>query len=72
MSLKEEVLQDIVALAKHNQITLDEIKNALEASPILASKPASSVLSKLLAYIGGIFVFAGICRYLRVYRHVLG
>ena len=57
---KEEALQDIVSLAKHNQITLDEIKHAMESAPALASKPSSSVLSKLLGYIGGIFVFAGI------------
>ena len=57
---KEEALKDIVALAKHNQISLEEIKHALETSPLLASKPSSSVLSKLLGYIGGIFVFAGI------------
>ena len=67
MSHKEEALQDIVSLAKHNQITLDEIKNALEAAPMLASKPASSVLSKLLAYIGGIFVFAGIGVFIGMY-----
>lgn len=60
MSQKEDALQDIISLAKRNNIGFDEIKHALEAAPILASKPSSSVLSKLFAYIGGIFVFAGI------------
>ena len=60
MSNKEDALQDIALLAKHNNISLDEIKHALEAMSTLASKPSSSVLSKLLGYIGGIFVFAGI------------
>ncbi len=60
MSNKEDALQDIALLAKHNNISLDEIKHALEAMSTLVSKPSSSVLSKLLGYIGGIFVFAGI------------
>lgn len=67
MSHKEDVLQDIVSLAKHNDITLDEIEHALETAPILASKPSSSVLSKLFGYIGGIFVFAGIGVFISMY-----
>ncbi len=35
MSNKEEALQDIVSIAKHNNITLDEIGHALETSPLL-------------------------------------
>jgi hypothetical protein len=46
MSLKEDALHDIVLMAKHNNINLDDIKHALEASPILASKPSPGVLSK--------------------------
>ncbi len=67
MSLKEDALQDIISLAKHNNITLDEIKHALEIVPILAYKPSSSVLSKLFGYIGGIFVFAGIGVFISMY-----
>ena len=60
MSQKEEALQDIISLAKHNNISVDEIRHAIESLPALASKPSASVLSKLFGYIGGIFVFAGI------------
>jgi hypothetical protein len=67
MSLKEDALQDIILLAKHNNITFDEIKRALETAPVLASKPPASVLSKLFAYIGGIFVFAGIGVFISMY-----
>ena len=67
MSTKQEVLQDIVALIKHNNINIDEIKDALQTAPILASKPSSSVLSKLFGYIGGIFVFAGIGVFISMY-----
>ena len=67
MSTKEDALHDIVSLSKHNNISLDEIKHALEASSALASKPSSSVLSKLFGYIGGIFVFAGIGVFISMY-----
>ena len=67
MSDKQEALQDIVALVKHNQISLDEIKHAIEAAPALPLKPSSSILSKLLGYIGGIFVFAGIGVFISMY-----
>ncbi len=67
MSTKEDALHDIVSLAKHNNITLDEIKQAIEAAPALASKPSASVLSKLFGYIGGIFVFAGIGVFISMY-----
>ena len=67
MSTKEDALHDIISLAKHNNISLDEIKNAIEAAPVLASKPSSSVLSKLFGYIGGIFVFAGIGVFMSMY-----
>jgi hypothetical protein len=67
MSQKEEALQDIVSLAKHHKITLDEIASALAAAPVLAAKPSSGVLSKLLGYIGSIFVFAGIGVFISMY-----
>jgi len=71
MSLKEDSLQDIVLLAMHNNITLEEISEALADSvKSVASqsiKPSSSVLSKLFGYIGGIFVFAGIGVFISMY-----
>jgi hypothetical protein len=67
MSLKEDALHDIVSLAKHNNISLDEIKHALDAATELASKPSPGVLSKLFGYIGGIFVFAGIGVFINMY-----
>ena len=69
---KQEVLQDIVALVKFNQISLDEIKHALAASSALTSKPSPSVVSKLFGYIGGIFVFAGIGVFISMYWEDFG
>jgi hypothetical protein len=67
MSAKQDALLEIVALAKHHQISLTDIQQALESAPALASKPSTSVLSKLLAYVGGIFVFAGIGVFIGMY-----
>jgi len=67
MSLKDDALQDIVALAQHNQITLAEIAQALEASSALPNAAPASVLSKLFGYVGGIFVFAGIGVFISMY-----
>ena len=69
---KKDALQDIISLVKHNGITLDEIKHALETAPILAHRPSSSVLSKLFAYIGGIFVFAGIGVFISMFWNDFG
>ena len=64
MSAKDDALKEIVTLVKRHHLSLAEIKNALESIPVLGSgpdsKPSSSTLSKLLIYLGGIFVFAGI------------
>lgn len=67
MSLKEDALQEIVVLARHHQISPDEISQALQASSHAADKPPASVLSKLFGYIGGIFVFAGVAVFISMY-----
>ncbi len=65
---KEDALQDIVALARHNQITAEEIARALSMPQSEQTKQQSSgVLSKLFSYIGGIFVFAGIGVFISMY-----
>jgi len=67
MSLKDDALQDIVALAQHNRITLAEIAQALDASSVQPNAAPASVLSKLFGYVGGIFVFAGIGVFISMY-----
>lgn len=60
MSHKDDALQEIILLARHNNISLDEINKALADTEVLAAKESSSVLTKLFGYLGGIFVVAGI------------
>jgi hypothetical protein len=67
MASKEDALHEIIALAKHNKITILEIENALKESPTSKASNSSNILSKLLGYIGGIFVFAGICVFIGMY-----
>ena len=67
MSLKADVLQDIVALMQHNKITLAEVSRALDDASMQMSAAPASVLSKLFGYIGGIFVFAGIGVFISMY-----
>lgn len=67
MSLKDDVLQDIVALMQHNKITLAEVSRALDDASMQMSAAPASVLSKLFGYIGGIFVFAGIGVFISMY-----
>lgn len=68
MSQKEEALQDIVSLARLHHITMAEIAQALDTPQVEQVRQQSSgVLSKLFGYIGGIFVFAGICVFISMY-----
>jgi len=67
MSLKEDALQDIVSLARHHQLTLEEITQALNASESGREKQSAGILSKLFGYVGGIFVFAGIGVFISMY-----
>lgn len=67
MSLKEDALQDIVSLARHHQLTLEEIAQALNASESGREKQSAGILSKLFGYVGGIFVFAGIGVFISMY-----
>ncbi|MFW5432624.1 MAG: DUF2157 domain-containing protein [Methylophilaceae bacterium] len=67
MANKDEALQDVISMVKHHGISLDEIKHALESNSNTAKKPSASVLSKLFAYIGGVFVFAGIGVFISMY-----
>lgn len=72
MSDKEDALQEITSIAKRHGISLAEITQALTDAPAQAVKQSSGILSKLFGYIGGIFVFAGICVFVSMYWDTLG
>lgn len=64
---KETALRDMMQLAKHHQISLDEISHAFANANAQANKTSPSVLSQLFGFIGGIFVFAGIGVFISMY-----
>lgn len=64
---KEDALLDIVALAERHHISIDEISDAFNNPSAQSTKASSSILSKLLGYVGGIFVFAGIGVFISMY-----
>ncbi|MFH1159024.1 MAG: DUF2157 domain-containing protein [Pseudomonadota bacterium] len=67
MSHKDDALQEIVLLARRNNIAVADIASALTDAPSQAAKESSGVLSKLFGYIGGILVFTGIGVFISMY-----
>lgn len=64
---KQDALQDIVAIVRNHEISLDEIAEAMRQPEPLAATRSSGILSKLFGYIGGIFVFAGVGVFISMY-----
>lgn len=67
MTHKEDVIREIAALARNNNISADDIARALADGNDLTASHSESVLSRLFGYLGGIFVFAGICVFISMY-----
>ncbi len=61
MSSREEALLQIAQIATRHQLTADEIIGALaEISPTDQAERSSGILAKVLAYLGGILILAGL------------
>ena len=64
MTGKAKVLDEIVAAARANDISIDEFAEAYARSPEIPDSSTqdqkSAVLTRVLAYLGGTFVFAGL------------
>lgn len=72
MSAKQDALTEVVSLIKHNGLTLDDIARALKGAPELQAEESSSILTKIFGYIGGIFVFAGLCVFIGMHWDEIG
>ena len=72
MSHKDDALQEIIFIAKHNDIVLSDIVEAMTDVSAQAAKESSGVLSKLFGYIGGVFVFAGVGVFISMYWNDFG
>lgn len=60
MSQKQQALQDIKKIAEDNKLTLTEINKVLKDKGKKAHEGGMIEASELLAYMGGILIFAGI------------
>lgn len=64
MARREDVLEEIVATALAHDLTSAEVAAALEHARGRASGPAASgLVARMLAYLGGTFVFAGLATF---------
>ncbi|MDX1974497.1 MAG: DUF2157 domain-containing protein [Rickettsiales bacterium] len=70
MNTRQDALASIVALAHEHQLSSGEIATALKASR--DDRNSSTTLTKVLAYLGGIFILAGICTYTGMFWGSMG
>ena len=61
MTSREEALQEIVEIAARHQLQADEIVSELNKAPRPdQAERSTGILARILAYLGGVFVLAGI------------
>jgi len=64
---KQDAIAEVIDLITRHRLSLDEVRAALEGDPAAAHSGRSvSVLSRLFAYLGGIFVFVGLAIYVNM------
>jgi hypothetical protein len=68
VSTRDGALAEIVEIARRNKLSTRDIADAIAgASPAELDDPGRGLVRRLLAYIGGIFVFAGILVYISMF-----
>jgi hypothetical protein len=60
VTAKQDALVEVVDLITRHGLTLDEVSVALGGKEAHAEQRASGVISRIFAYLGGIFVFVGL------------
>jgi hypothetical protein len=61
VSNRSEALQEIVDIAARHQLQTDEVISALNKTPLAdQAERSTGILAKITAYLGGVFVLAGI------------
>lgn len=65
MTSRSEALQEIAEIAARHQLQADEIIGALNQAPVPdQAERSSGILAKITAYLGGVFVLAGIALFI--------
>ena len=62
---KQEILTQIVTLAKENGISLGEIESALAGNKLI--KAGGGIAMRIFSILGGIFIFSGISTYIGMF-----
>jgi hypothetical protein len=60
MTAKDDALVEVVDLITRHGLTIDEVAGALQGQGEFHRAQSTGMLSRLFAYLGGIFVFAGL------------
>ena len=60
METKLKALQTILEIARSNGLTAADIEAAFKQSGNGGTEPSTSILGRILGYLGGIFIFAGL------------
>jgi hypothetical protein len=60
VTAKQDALAEVVDLITRHGLTIDEVSAALTGTDTYAAQRSSSVISRIFAYLGGIFVFVGL------------
>ncbi|MBL7480788.1 DUF2157 domain-containing protein [Legionella bononiensis] len=58
---REEALAEIARIAKNFNLDIDDIKEVFKSTPERTTMQSNKLMNTLLAYIGGILIFSGIC-----------
>ena len=67
MSERDDALVQIAGIARQHGITAGEISAALSETDTAGETPSSGIFRRLMAYVGGIFVFVGVVVYIAMF-----
>jgi len=60
METRNQALDDILAIAREHGLTAKDIETAFKATADDSAESSSSTLGRILGYLGGVFIFAGL------------
>jgi hypothetical protein len=72
VTARQDALADVVGLIRQNGFTPEEISAALAGGAAAREARSAGMLTKIFGYIGGIFVFAGLCVFIGMHWDEIG
>lgn len=67
MNHRQDALAEIVDIARRNELTVGDVVDAMRSGAPEAVRDSGGIARRLLAYVGGIFVFAGLAVYIAAF-----